>query len=151
MVKVHAHKSQEQSKSEGWEEHWRGNDAADATAKVARPKLQRDAKTQQKVITSVRRKRAKIAECCKLRDGLWKELLTAKKTCVKVNSNQRGKMGKLPHTVVYHRGKWTRSSCGCHSKKAPVCSGSGFARPLPWAAAALIHIAPHYSRHIDPH
>ena len=32
-----------------------------------------------------------------------------------------------------------------------VCSGSGFAIPLPWAAAGLIHIAPHCAALPAPH
>ena len=39
-VKVDARKSREQSKNEGWEEHWKGNNAADETIKLARPRLQ---------------------------------------------------------------------------------------------------------------
>ncbi len=118
VVKDDAHKSREQSKSEGWEDHWRGNGAAHATAKMARPKLQCDAKTQRRSY-QVLEEEGKIAECCKVLEGLWKEILTAKKACVKVSSNLRGKMGKLPHTVVYHKGKWMCSSCRCHFRKAP--------------------------------
>jgi hypothetical protein len=91
VVKVDDHKSREQSMSENWEEHWKGNDAADATAKLVRPKLQRDAKTQQKVLTGIRKKRVKVAECCKIFEGLWKDTHMAKETCVQAKSIREGK------------------------------------------------------------
>ncbi len=70
VLKVDAHKSREHSKNEGWEDHWKNNNAADETAKLARPRLQCDAKTQQKVAQCIRRKRSKITECCSKLEGL---------------------------------------------------------------------------------
>ncbi len=137
VVKVDAHKSREQSKSEGWEEHWKGNNAADETAKLARTRLQCDAKTQQRVIIGIRKKRAKVAECCNNPEGLWKVVHLAKKTCLQAGNNPRAKAGVLPHAAVYHRGQCVCSSCGRLFKKP---SGSTAVVPAGRSCSGRSHV-----------
>ena len=60
VLMVDVRKSREEATEEGWEEHWKGNSAADEVAKLVRPKLQRKGKEQFKVISNIRVKKKTI-------------------------------------------------------------------------------------------
>ena len=95
----------------GWEEHWKGNNAADEVAKLVRPKLQRKEKEQFKVISNIRVKKKTIVECCRSLEGLWKRMFAFKETYAQAS-------GKLtPHTAVFTKGRQMCSACGMTFKK----------------------------------
>jgi hypothetical protein len=85
VQKVDAHKGREQAKAEGWEVHWRGNDAADQVAKQVRPKEQGDEQEQRLVIAAVRSRRRVLFDLCTRLATLWEAMFRNKKTYIRVD------------------------------------------------------------------
>jgi hypothetical protein len=80
--------------------------AADAVAKLVRPKLQCKDKEQLK--------RKRLEECCRSFEGLWKHMFTFKKAYVQAAGKLKPRLA--PHTAVFYRSKVAKVDvqCVCH-------------------------------------
>ena len=78
VVKVGAHERHHQAANEGWEHHWKANNAADEIAKQVRPKL--NEKKQKKAVANQRAKRKGVEAPCRRLEGQWQDMFKLKKT-----------------------------------------------------------------------
>ncbi len=78
-MKVDAHKGEDQATIEGWGEHWKGNDAEDQVAKLARLKQTGNEKRQSAAVENLRATRRPVEAMCRKLGEIWKRMFKLKR------------------------------------------------------------------------
>ncbi len=115
VCKVDAHKSKEQAQAEGWLENWKGNDAADATAKRARPEPEGKTKS---TISALQARKKQLVELAHNVGHVCTDIANLKKMMVLQRADKAKKASILQRTITVAFGKRARVMRGALQEKA---------------------------------
>ncbi len=110
--KVAAHKGEDQARREGWWQHWKGNNAADEVAKLARPRIIASEKVQIQAVKDMRQRKKALAGISEMIAPLWKAFAGVKKGYVGRAQASHNKASQAPHAPSFVQGSWLCRICG---------------------------------------